>query len=91
MKKNLVLIIALIAFITIISLADELLPEKSYPKEIIEYVNKHFSGEKILRIEKDFDDNEAEYSVKLSNKIKLEFNSNFQIEEIKAKNYVKFP
>ncbi len=89
--KKLMFIIALLAFMVNNGIADDLLPKKSYPIEITEYVKKHFPSEKILRIEKDIDDNKAEYTVKLSNKMKLEFNSELKIVEIKARKYQDFP
>ncbi len=53
-------------------------PAKLVPTQITTYVNKNYSGNKILKIEKD----RKEYEVKLSNGIEIKFNKNFAVIDI---------
>ena len=53
-------------------------PATIIPQAIKEYINKNFAGEKVLYIEKDRND----YEVKLSNRLELKFDKNFNIYDI---------
>ena len=47
-------------------------------KELVEYVDKNYPAEKILKIEK----NRNDYEVKLSNRLELKFDKNFNLYDI---------
>ncbi len=53
-------------------------PTKLIPTQILNYVKQNYSGNKILKIEKD----RKEYEIKLSNGIEITFNKNFQVIDI---------
>ena len=53
-------------------------PAAIIPQAIKEYINKNFAGEKVLYIEKDRND----YEIKLSNRLELKFDKNFNIYDI---------
>lgn len=65
---------------------DTVLPTNKYPSEITAFVNKHFSGSQITRIERDRDDFRTEYEVYLNTGFKLEFNGKYKVTDIKSKN-----
>lgn len=49
-------------------------PKEAIPEQIAKYVKEHYKGARIIKIEKD----RKKYEVKLSNRIKLKFNSSLQ-------------
>ena len=53
-------------------------PAKIIPQPIMRYVEKNYAGEKILGIEK----NRSDYEVKLSNRLELKFDKNFNVFDI---------
>ncbi len=53
-------------------------PTKLVPTQITNYVNQNYSGNKILKIEKD----RYEYEIKLSNGLEITFNKNFVVTDI---------
>ncbi len=53
-------------------------PSKLVPSQITSYVNQNYSGNKILKIEKD----DNEYEVNLSNGIEITFNKKFAVIDI---------
>ncbi len=53
-------------------------PAAIIPQPIKEYIKNNFAGEKVLYIEKDRND----YEVKLSNRLELKFDKNFNIYDI---------
>ena len=53
-------------------------PAAIVPAAIMEYIKKNFAGEKVLMIEKDRND----YEVKLSNRLELKFDKDFNIYDI---------
>lgn len=53
-------------------------PAAAIPPSIQKYVNTHYSGAKILKIERD----KKEYEVKLSNRLELKFDSKFNLTHI---------
>ncbi len=53
-------------------------PAAIVPQPIRDYVASHYSGEKILKIERD----RGNYELKLSNRYELTFNKNFNIIDI---------
>ena len=53
-------------------------PAAIIPQAIKEYVNKNYAGAKIIYIEKDRND----YEVKLSNRLELKFDNDFNIYDI---------
>ncbi len=55
------------------------IPDSAVPAKILESVNKHFQGQKIVKIERSARGN---YEVELINDIEIKFNSDFIIIEI---------
>lgn len=53
-------------------------PAKLVPSQITGYVNSNYSGNKILKIEKD----RNEYEINLSNGVEIKFNKNFMVIDI---------
>lgn len=53
-------------------------PAKLVPAKITQYVKSTYPGTKILKIEKD----DNRYEVKLSNRLEITFNKNFQVVDI---------
>lgn len=53
-------------------------PEAIIPEQIKTYITKHYPEVKVLKIERD----SKKYEVKLSNKLELKFNLQFQLIEI---------
>ena len=53
-------------------------PAKLVPTQIKNYVNTNYSGNKILKIEKD----RNEYEINLSNGVEVKFNKNFMVIDI---------
>ncbi len=53
-------------------------PADIVPKQIKEYIKQHYEGEKILQIDRDRND----YEVRLSNRLELTFDKNFNIIDI---------
>ena len=53
-------------------------PTKLVPTQITNYVKQNYSGNKILKIERD----RNEYEIKLSNGIEITFNKNFDVIDI---------
>ncbi len=53
-------------------------PAKLVPAQITTYVNSNYSGNKILKIEKD----RGEYEINLSNGVEIKFNSDFAVIDI---------
>ena len=53
-------------------------PAKLVPTQINTYVNANYSGNKILKIEKD----RSEYEINLSNGVEIKFNKNFMVIDI---------
>lgn len=53
-------------------------PEAIVPQQIKDYVKEHYAQEKILQIDRDRND----YEVRLSNRLKLTFDKNFNIIDI---------
>lgn len=56
------------------------------PTEVTNYVDKHFSGQNIDKIDIDKNDKDEMYEVKLSDGTELDFDSNGEVVEIDAKN-----
>jgi hypothetical protein len=56
----------------------DVVPAAIIPAAIQEYINNNFKGEKVLVIERDRND----YEVKLSNRIELKFDKDFNIYDI---------
>lgn len=53
-------------------------PAAIVPEPIKKYINENYSGEKVLKIERD----SRGYEVKLSNRLELTFNNDFRIVDI---------
>ncbi|TGX83547.1 hypothetical protein E5358_02565 [Palleniella muris] len=53
-------------------------PKKVVPVKIYNYVKSNYPKEKIVKIERD----RKGYAIKLSNRMELDFNNNFQLTEI---------
>lgn len=53
-------------------------PSKLVPTQINNYVNTNYSGNKILKIEKD----RNEYEINLSNGVEIKFNKDFMVIDI---------
>lgn len=54
------------------------LPEGIVPAEITNYINAHYPGAKVVKIERDH----REYEVKLNNRVELTFNKKLQLIDI---------
>ena len=54
------------------------LPEGIVPAEIANYINAHYPGAKVVKIERDY----REYEVKLNNRVELTFNKKQQLIDI---------
>lgn len=56
------------------------------PSEVTKYVDKHFSGQSIDKIDIDENDKDEMYELKLSDGTTLDFDSNGEVVEINSKN-----
>ncbi len=54
------------------------LPDGIVPAEIANYINAHYPGAKVIKIERDY----REYEVKLNNRVELTFNKKLQLVDI---------
>lgn len=68
---------------------DVVIPESELPKEIKDYLKKHFPDSKVLKVEKEKSGLGHKHDLKLDNGIELEFNSKNEITEIEGS--IKLP
>ncbi len=86
----------LLAVATIVCLALPLSARKKskkivLPQTAVEFINTHYQGEKISRIEWDTDNTPAKYEVKLANGDEITFDSNGEWKEVETDNKTMIP
>ncbi len=92
MRKFIYLIIATLTMsVAAICQNKVIVSDTNYPEEITKFVGSHFGGDRITKLELDNDDARAKYDVNLSNDVKLEFDNNMKVIEVKSKSKSKLP
>ena len=86
MKKIVMTLVALAAFATALSADDRPMAYEKLPAPAKEYIQTNFPGEKTTMVTKDDDLIFADYTVMLSNGIKLEFEHSGALTQISSPN-----
>ena len=86
MKKIVMTLIGLAAFVTALSADDRPMAFEKLPVAAKEYIQTNFPGEKTTMVTKDDDLIFADYTVMLSNGIKLEFEHSGALTQISSPN-----
>lgn len=81
--RNLIVTAIALVFGVSISMAQS---KADLPSEVTNYVDKHFSGQSIDKVEIDEGDQDEMYEIKLSDGTELDFDAQGEIVEIDSKN-----
>lgn len=83
---KLILVLVFAGFFSQIQAQDRYLKAEEYPTEITSFVETHFPDSDIVSIKEEKDRRKTEYEVKLYNMEELEFDQDYSIKSVEAKN-----